>query len=185
MKYLSILIFLSFLLLAFECSKDDNDPMLKQDVLFVRMYENHAWGDQYEGWLIDNSGFIRGFSAERNPEMEWLDLSGGSFITENIVLEQYYHTDTTFMNLPLSDLVKYYQMIPAASRGILKEAVPNGADMGQMSYYGLILDEENSRYRFILLESYGDFIINNTAEESQKLAGWMKDLDQLISYNQQ
>lgn len=181
---LIVFVSLSFLLLAFECTKEENDPMLNQDVLFVRIYENHAWGDQYEGWFIDNSGYIRGFSINRNPEIEWLDLSGGGFINENKVLKQYYHTDTTYSNLPFTDLVKYYLMIPAASKGILKEAVPNGADMGQISYYGLMLDEASSRYRFILLESYGDYIINNTSEESEKIAGWMKDLDQLISYHQ-
>ena len=84
---------------AFQCTKDTEDPIVNQDILFARVYENNAWGHQIEGWFIDNAGFVRGFSLSRNPDMIWHPLLEGGFISEETLLNECFPEQT----LPFSE----------------------------------------------------------------------------------
>ncbi len=103
------------MLMAFQCTKDTDDPVVDQDILFARIYENHAWGHLLEGWFIDHTGVVRGFSLSRNPEMNWKSIHDGGLIAEADLLTDYAQTDTTYTTIPLPDLFNYYSFIPEAA----------------------------------------------------------------------
>lgn len=182
MKF-SILIILSILLMSFQCERDELDPLADQDVIFARIFENHAWGNTFEGWIIDNAGYVRGFSLDRNPQLKWIKFSEAGFNSVDEVFQNFLQTDTTFTILPLADLYKYYQLIPEASKGILSEASQQGADMGQFSYYALQYFPEDKKYRWVLLKSSGDFTISNTSKEAVKILSFLKDIDSSLGIN--
>lgn len=182
MKY-SILVILSILFMSFQCEKDENDPLADQDILFARIFENHAWGDIFEGWFIDNAGYVRGFSLYRNPDLQWINFSEAGFNSTEEVFQNIMQADTTLTTLPIVDLYKYYQLIPEASKGVLSEADPQGADMGQYSYYALHFFPEENKYRWVLLKSAGDFTISNTSKEASKILSFLQDVDSSLGYN--
>lgn len=181
MKY-TALVLLSILFMSFQCKKDDEDPMANQDVLFARIYENHAWGDAFEGWIIDNSGIIRGFSLSRNPQIDWIGFTKSGFNSAEEINHNFMQTDTTLEGIPIADLYKYYQLIPEASKGILSEASQEGADMGQYSYYALQFFPGEMKYRWVLLRSEGDFSVSNTSKDAGKILAWLKDIDHSMGF---
>lgn len=181
MKY-SILVIISILFMSFQCEKDENDPLADQDVLFARVFENHAWGDIFEGWFIDNAGYVRGFSLDRNPELQWINFSEAGFNSLEEIFQNIMQADTTLATLPIAELYKYFQLIPEASKGVLTEASQLGADMGQFSYYALQFFPENKRYRWVLLKSAGDFTISNTSKEASRILSFLRDIDSSLGY---
>ena len=174
--------------MAFECSEvSENDPVARQDILFARIYQNHAWGDQLEGWFIDNAGYVKGFSNQRNQSLDWINSSEGGFITENDLFHNYLQSDTTFMNLTMTELYRYYSKTQEAIKGTLTERESGGADMGQFSYYILEYFPDIKKYKFVIMESNGDFIIRNTSSEAGQIAQWLKRIDKdlaMVDYSE-
>ncbi len=180
MKTLSLLLAVLFLT-AFQCTKDTEDPVVDQDILFARIYENNAWGHQLSGWFIDHAGIVRGFSLSRNPQMTWYPIADGGFITEEKLLNDFSQSDTTYMNVPLPDLFNYYSLIADAARGTLTEKENKGADMGQISNYCLLYFPEDKQYKFVLLESYGDWEVQNISSEAVKINTWLDQISRNIA----
>ncbi len=182
MKY-SIIVIFSILFMSFQCTKDLDGPVMDQEILFARIYENHAWSHNFSGWIIDNAGYIRGFSLDRNPDLDWKRFSESGFNSAEEVFHNIMQTDTTLSNISLSDLFKYYQLIEPASKGALSEAESGGADMGQKSYFAIQYFPELKSYRWVLLNSEGDFHIRNISPEAQKIYDWLRRVDQIASIN--
>ena len=172
-------VFLSLILLSFQCEDDLNDPIASQDILFAKIYVNNAWGNNLEGWFVDNAGYVKGFSNQRNPDIDWKEMKDGGFISKANLLHNYSQCDTVLMQIPLSELFEYYEMIEAASKGSLVETYNQAADMGQITYYCLNYDPANAQYRFILLNSYGDWLLENTSSEAVKIFTWMSDYNRI------
>jgi hypothetical protein len=170
-------IFLSLMLLSFQCEDELDDPIASQDIVFAKIYVNHAWGDSLDGWFIDNAGYVKGFSNQRNPEIDWKEMLDGGFISKSDLLYNYSQCDTLYTQIPLAELFEYYEKIDAASKGSLTEGANQGADMGQISYYCLRYDPLKAQYRFILLNSYGDWKIENTSPEANKIYNWLTTIN--------
>jgi hypothetical protein len=169
------------LMVSSQCSEKFETDIPGQEAVFAKIYENHAWGHSFEGWIIDKSGNVRGFSLSRNPDLQWNRFSDSRYISVEKMEENMIQTDTVYLNIDRNSLVKYYLLIPEAARAILTEASTSGADMGQVSYYALEFFPEDRQYRWILLESYGDYVIENTSPEAEQIAAWLKKTDSLSS----
>lgn len=158
-----------------------DDPIADQEILFAKIYENHAWGYNFNGWIIDNAGYIRGFSLQRNPNLDWKRYSDSGFNSAEEIFHNIMQTDTTLTKVSLSDLFKYYQLIEPASKGALSEAESGGADMGQDTYFALRYFPDLKKYRWVILNSEGDFRIHNISPEAVKIYNWLRKVDQLAS----
>ncbi len=180
MKKTGLLIF-AFVLMAFQCSRETQDPVINQDVLFARIYENYAWGHQLKGWFIDHDGRVRGFSLY-GPEMDWKPIHDGGLIPESDLLDDLSLTDTTYLTIPGDDLLHYFSYISAASHGTLTDKQSQGNDMGQVSNYGLIYFPQDREYKFILLESRGDWMSRNVSPEAGKINAWMDSISLQIDF---
>ena len=180
MKF-SILAILFILFVSFQCTKDLEDPIADQEILFAKIYENHAWANNFSGWIIDNAGYIRGFSLQRNPDLDWKKYSDSGFNTAEELFYNIMQTDTTLTNISLSELFKYYQLIEPASKGVLSESESGGADMGQNTYFAIQYFPELKSYRWIVLNSEGDFQVHNISPEAGKIYHWLKQVDQFAS----
>lgn len=177
MKKLLIICF-SFLFLAFECSElNENDPMVNQDILFAKIYKNDAMGQHIEGWFIDNTGYVKGFSNLRNTSLDWKYTSDGGFISEEDLIYNYLQSDTTFANLRIPELIQYYNRSLNAVKGTLTESDFAEVNKGQISYYTLQYFPENNKYKFVLMESQGDYIVQNTSNDAVRIADWLKSID--------
>ncbi len=171
-----LIVFTGIILLSFQCEKDDPDPMVQQDYLFAYIYSNYAWGTHINGWVIDNTGKVRGFSNEGNPDFIWHPPHDGGFISKEELTENFMQTDTTFFMIEPSELFYNYELIGSASKGTLTEEA-RGADMGQRSYYCFTYDAEEKLYRFVTLSSKGDFDIENKSPAAGKIVAWMKEIN--------
>ncbi|HYW94867.1 MAG TPA: hypothetical protein VE870_04720 [Bacteroidales bacterium] len=176
-----VLVFITLLLMSFQCTKDTDDPIVSQDILFARIYENNAWGHQLNGWFIDNTGDVRGFSILRNPDMAWHPLYEGGFISRDSLLMNLSQSDTTLFKVPLPDLFNYYSLIGEAARGTVTEKENRGADMGQLSNYCLLYFPEEKQYKFVLLESSGDWQVHNISEAAQKINAWLNEISHEVT----
>jgi len=169
--------------MAFECTKESNEVLLPQDVLFARIYANYAWGESFDGWLIDRKGNVKGFSLSRNPQLDWMNFTESGLNSREEVLHNLYQTDTVYSVVDPNELVRYYEMIEPASRGILKEKESNAADMGQYSYYAIQYIPRKNLYRWVMLNSEGDNPLSNLSAEAQEIADWLQEVDKLALDN--
>ncbi len=172
MKNLGLIVIV-LILTSFQCTKDIEDPLVNQQILFARIYENQAWGHQLEGWFIDNTGFVRGFSLGRNPQLDWNRMSDAGYISLEKLTMNFNQTDTTFTKVPLQDLFNYYSFIDDAAKGALTEKQGHGNDMGQESNYCLLYFPVEKQYKFVLLESTGDWEIHNIAPYAGRINAWL------------
>lgn len=153
---------------------------MDQEIIFLKIYENHAWGHSFGGWLIDGEGNVRAFDLRKMTEIDWIQFDEEGYISGRDLLKNSQQTYKTWFSVDHSDLNYYYSLIEEASRGILTEGSSNGADMGQNTWYALKYFPENRKYKAVLLYSYGDWIIENTSREANKITRWLTGIDNQV-----
>lgn len=181
----SLVFIAAILFMAFECTKEDSEVMLPQDIVFARIYANYAWGESFDGWLIDRMGNVKGFSLNRNPQLDWQDFTESGLNSREEVLHNLRQTDTIYSVVDPVELTRYYDLIRPASKGILKEKETGAADMGQFSYYAIQYMPRENLYRWVLLHSEGDNPLINLSPEAGQIYNWLQEIDRLAIENLQ
>lgn len=184
MRY-SLFIFLGLLFASFSCEKEELSLYASQEVLFARIQENDIREDSFQGWFIDNSGQIKGFSLSRNPALDWKGFTESGFNSKEEIYHNLMQSDTTFLSIPAGEIYKYYQLIEPASRGLLTEYENNGNITDKSSYFAIQYFPEEQKYRWVLLNSEGSVEVFNTTKEAEKITDWLREIDQLaVNYSQ-
>lgn len=179
MKYI-LLSVLSILLMSYQCESELEENYVDQEIIFIKIYENHAWGHSFGGWLIDDAGNVRAFDLRQMSEMDWAPFDEEGYISGRDLLKNSQLCFKTWFTVDNSDLYYNYSLIEGASRGILTEGTSMGADMGQNTFYALKYFPEHRKYKAVVLNSYGDWIIENTSREAFKITKWLTGIDNQV-----
>ena len=183
---INVILFLFILIIS--CDKNSVDPqkddkIISQKVLFHFSYFNLAWGPQYHGWYIDNKATIWNLNENYHwwtEEMNILNKEDKVILYDSDSLNQCYEEgrDTVIAKINLDSLNYYYQLIDKASDGEYSEPECLGADIGSDIFGCLYYDEQNKKYRKVILSLWGDCQFTNFESNAIKINNWLRKINQ-------
>ncbi len=167
--FLLILLLISFRRLSLQSGfvGTENEPAeiaAVNEIVFVNIYENYAWGWDCYGCYIDNEGYMHSFDLSGNPDIESEDEYIGIGDVLDLLENGYDYGGSEVTRVLSEDDVRKccYNLLNIQSFGYDKE-YSQGCDMGETSLYGVIRDENGDRVIIPLVES-GDWNRINTDE---------------------
>ena len=151
-------------------------PSISQKILFEKHYTNYAWIYQNNGYLIDSSGNVKAFDLS-NDTLKWNepDKDGNISVTkmnENLAL-----CKSIVGKVNQDTLTHYSGKIWSASYG--KITMPNTqmADAGSIVYSAFIYNGKTNKYQKVMIKTWGDLMIDNSAPEAVSIYQWMQRID--------
>lgn len=187
-KFFLIYIFLSLIFqqeILVTKEWDSSKNSIDQKILFQYSYYNTAKGLQYNGWYIDNNANIWNLEGIQH----WLAEQGNIITKKNETI--YYNSDslneiyiecrdTIITKINLDSLNHYYQLINDASYGEYSEPEITSNDWGSFIYGCLYYDNQEKKYRKVILSLFGDWTSKNLDSNAIKLDNWLKRLNQTV-----
>jgi hypothetical protein len=168
-KLLSLL----FILILVACEKrNDYIPDPNQKIFFQLEYVNYAWGFQHSGWMIDNTGAVRGFNLPK----AWTYIDSQGFISSIDMDKNIEQLDTAFTNIDNESLTKYVAKIYDASKGKITDPKSQMADAGGAVFSAFIYDSKLGMYKQVMLKQTGDVFIDNESIEANDIYSWMTNI---------
>jgi hypothetical protein len=143
-------------------------PISPYAVLVEHDYENYAWGYQHHGITVEDDGSVYKYAWTRG-EAPWQEPEGAT-ISVGQLTEKHAHAREMVGRVGADTLAMIRSLLPAAARGPLTDRQSNGADMGQYTRLGYILDTQAGTYTKVTLRVHGDFAWYNTTPEAAQLA---------------
>ena len=173
-KYL-FLVFISIIVIS--CQKESYDNEFEGDVvLFEKEYINYAWGYQHFGWIMDTAGIIKGFDQPGN----WNFVDSLGCITGNDMAENLQKSGNTLFSVNTGEVKSFYPKAFESVYGKYTEPKSEMADFGTIVYSAYIYNQENRKFKRIVLYQYGDVSFTNTSEAAKQICSWMKNLESKI-----
>jgi hypothetical protein len=165
-----------FMPVVSSCNDLPSATATDQAIYFEVNYVNHAWGEQYKGFLVGKDGKIGTYD---NPSLASVPIDSESFTADKI--DEKWSMSRISAAVPdLGSFSSNVSKIPQLKETTLTKPVQRGADMGATSYYAYRFDRETSTYRRILLKQTGDFEIGNTDPEAVAVADWLAQVSKEI-----
>ncbi len=135
---------------------------ISQDILFISMYSNYAWGFQSYGSFIDNNGnfYEFDFSGEKaiTSDKEYLDK----------VKEIMQNEEPKYVAFDTDELQYLYKLLYQIDENaeFIEENV--SYDAGQNSLYGVKCNSDGSE-KFVMINSKGDWNRTPTDKNAKEL----------------
>ena len=147
------------------CEKEDRVKLDDQNLYFEYVGINYAWGFQYLHWVIDSEGNVL---ANTNTDSIIQ-------INENNIKYGNACFDSAVYKVDRKELERYINLIPFASRGIIKCEDQHRADFGGISFNAFYRDKT------VLISSMSDNEdCTNKNREASKIDKWLKELHYTI-----
>jgi hypothetical protein len=147
-------------------------PPIEQHILFEMCYSNFAWGAVYQGYYIDNDGYVRSYSYSSGdivyPPPAWDEVHN-----EDQLMYRYGHNPGVIAQIPHNILYQKFDMVTDAAEGPLSPAVFRCFDFGMAYYVAYVYDTDAALYTPVLLYRHGDWAQKNFAPEAEALFEWM------------
>lgn len=148
------------------CEKLERDNLYNQSVYFEYYSINHAWGQQYSHWIIDNQGNV--LEHHKPDSLIW--------INEYEINETASAFDSVIYKIELSELHSYVDLIPVASKGQVSCSEEHRADFGGIVFNAFYNDKT------ILLSSMSDIEdCYNLDPRAIDIADWLKSIQNNIN----
>ena len=148
-------------------TRNDSD----QVYLFEVEYLNHAWGYTMNGLVIDREGNVRAYD---HSHAEWAHRDSDEFSLTQLV-DKYRHRSRTVGRVDNTTLS--IQLDKVANVGDNGDApVFVCADAGDLSYRAFRYEPSTERYTPVLLRVEGDRPYQNSSEDAESLANWLRAL---------
>jgi len=140
-----------------------------------REYENHAWGYQRRGVVIDGTGAIWRYDFKGSPNAlvnPWQpkNLSG---LTDKELDVRYNGASDTGKRINPDDIAQRMALIREAASTPPTEPRQHGADMGETVLYCLARNVPGATYRQVLIDQKGDYESTNPSSAAKELAVWL------------
>lgn len=158
------------------CSTDLRQYHVYDDIVFICVYRNAAWGFQFRGTAIYDNGHIVSFALTENKYKSMTQDNDENTQEFNTKLLEYVISrpvDNTIV-LNKTDIVSNYLLFLKVDRNAEFISEQNRYDYGQNTYYGVIYDERGNA-QFVEIYSFGDFIRTMQDTNAQKVAKWMEN----------
>jgi hypothetical protein len=172
-KALQILVIV-WALFGFAGCETNNDryDYSNQRVLFQVDYENHAWGFQHRGWMVDLCGNVYCFDKPDN----WTFCDDKGFITDSAMNVNLNSTNGICGHVDVAELHSMAAMIGPASQGKISEPVTERYDSGATTYQAFVYDSIAHKYQRVVLRQAGDWSCENQSGAGRLLANWLDGL---------
>ncbi len=175
--YLTKLLLLFSLFLAFTGCKKNFVISDRQVILFELKYVNYAWGYQHRGFLIDNEGNVLSYN---NPE-GWNFPDSEYRLNEKQVGENISRCTHTGIRIPKTELNKYSGYIKNIASSKVTALKDVAADAGSTEYICYQFSENSGTYKGYIIKMEGDFTCENLNFYSKRVAEWMKNINDTIA----
>jgi len=152
-------------------------PNFNRKILFEKHYVNWAWGYQNKGFLVDSLGFVNAFDLSKDS-IKWNEPDKDGYIGIVEMNENLSYCDSVICQIDADTLAHYTDKILAASKGKISEPVNQMADAGSITYSAFIFDEKTNQYKKILIKTWGDWSVDNSAPEAKEIYQWMMRIGQ-------
>ena len=140
-----------------------------------REYENHAWGYQRRGVVLDGDGNIWRYDFKGTPTSlpnPWSPKDLNS-LTEEELKVRYNGAVATGKQITPDDIAQHMALIREAARTPPTQGRQVGADMGANVVYCLARNVPGATYRQVLIDQKGDFESTNPSSAARELATWL------------
>lgn len=164
------------LLLLVLISCNTENPSIQQKILFEQHYTNYAWGYQNNGYLIDSLGNVRAFDVSRDTT-KWNEPDKDGYISAAKMNENLALCKSIVGKVNQDTLTHYSDKIWEASYGKISKSVSQMADAGSIVYSAFIYEAKTNRYKKIMLKTWGDWMVDNSAPEAISIYKWMQRLN--------
>ncbi|HKJ43125.1 MAG TPA: hypothetical protein VKA27_13605 [Sunxiuqinia sp.] len=169
MNKIKLLILLIAIFSISSCVHDNGfEPPQNQTIYFQFEYQNHAWGPQHRGFIIDQQGNIYDYNKPENwtfPEKD--QISREDF---NNNLEQ---TQVRLTQISGTELQRMLNLVYKAKNGDLTEQKSVMADAGEDTYCIYIGNEGDQKLTKYVLQIRGDFYQKNTSAAADTITNWL------------
>lgn len=172
MKTRKIRNFIPILLMVL-ISCNTETPSISQNILFEKHYVNYAWGYQNNGYLIDSLGNVWTFDISKES-IKWKEPDKDGYISAAEMNENKARCKTVVAIVHPDTLNYYSSKIWRASYGKISEPFNQMADAGSIVYSAFIYEEKSNRYKKVMLKTWGDWMIINSAPEAESISQWMQ-----------
>lgn len=177
-KYLIPLLFMVLI------SCKNEMPTIAQKILFEKHYCNYAWGSQNNGYLIDSLGNVMAFDISKDS-IKWNEPDKNGYISAAKMNENMARCKSIVAKVQQDTLDYYSGKIWASSYGKISEPVNQMADAGSIVYSAFIYDEKTNNYQQVMLKTWGDWMINNSAPEAVSIYLWMQRVNAESTINKE
>jgi len=168
--------FLLSILLFGLISCEKEAPTIVQHILFEKHHTNYALGYQNNGYLIDSMGNVRTFNLSKDT-IKWNETDKDGYISVAKMNENLAHCKTISGFIQQDTLNYYSNKIWDASYGKITEPVNLIADAGITTYSAFVFEKKSNRYQKIIIKTCGDWMIDNSAPESESIYQWMQKIN--------
>lgn len=170
MKRLRFLYLLSLTLVFTGCYKEKFESI--PHGYYTLEYENHAWGHQHSGWILDTDGKVKEFNLPEN----WNTPDSLGYLTENEIIENISYCKNEIDKFSKRKMYKFNKKIQNAANGNITSKKNTANDAGQTEYYCFFYDENKNAYKKINLSTEGDFSYHNESDEAKEIVDWLKKI---------
>ena len=139
---------------------------INQQIVFINIHVNWAWGYQNHGYYIDNKGNIIKFDLSKEDK-KYADMSN---LLEYLETQNNPTVSNTISTLELN---KYYNYLNKINPNTKLIEGRGGADMGGNAIYGVTYNSDG-KPNFILIDEVGDVKYKNPDPYAKKITYWLR-----------
>jgi hypothetical protein len=144
---------------------------ITQTYLFEVEHVNHAWGMQWHGLVIDREGNINAY--DHSNEL-WSPVEDDSY-SETELQDKYEHVSRYVGRIDEATVVHQFNRIAGVPDQLSEPQYPC-RDAGGLTYRAFRYETATGRYLPLLLRQEGDVVRENTSDEAEELAAWLRNL---------
>ena len=164
--------YLLFSLILFHVSCKDENSILKQKIFFEKHYINLAMIPQSSGFLIDSLGNVLEFKWVEVFH-EWYEPDSTGYITSENMDKNISICQNNNFQINPDSLKIYVDKIYAASKGNISKPQHIITDAWTSTFSAFIFDKKTNRYKQVMIKTEGDFSINNSSSDAEKIYQWL------------
>lgn len=175
-KLICVLIVCLMLVSMTGCGNDLKQYHVNDDIVFISVYRNAAWGFQFRGTAIYDNGHIVSFALTENKYYSMTtdkDENTQEFQKELLEYVSSRPVDKA-VTLSAADVASNYLIFLKVDPNAEFTSEQNRNDYGQNTYYGVTYDERGNGV-FTEIYSFGDYIRTMQDANAQKVAKWIVD----------
>lgn len=175
----------AFALLALACYCSSMKRLeikpIRQKVVFHHAYMNDAWGYQNRGWYIDNEGVVKAYSRDSTEAWYRVERTGpdSGYIAPEALLTNYGFAERVIYKVPLLELRRNFDLIPAISMGELSPRVHVDIGHGLSQNKSFLWDPERGKFREVLISLSGDWEQINLSPSVERLDDWLNGINRI------
>ncbi|MEW6710249.1 MAG: hypothetical protein AB1403_10545 [Candidatus Riflebacteria bacterium] len=150
------------------------DSLASDSFLFVKSYQNWAWGAEYKGIIVDGAGQVFSFNFPKE------DL-GPTFATakpETIAdLKEYFNKGRSLIkSIPAAEVEKMAGLISQVENASYSADVHTACDAGTDLWLAYRQDEISGKLKKVLLHKSGDLTQKSDSPAAKILVEWLDGL---------